>query len=150
MRMDDRLGKICVLQDITHYKELDKLKSDFVATVSHDLRSPLTLMRGYVTMLNMVGELNEQQKNYTRKIITGVENMTRLVNNLLDLGRIDAGIGLQIERVMAQDVIEQVLTSLQPQATQKSIQLTARWAGPGSDFPGSRPGPVPAGHLQPG
>ena len=84
------VGKVCVLQDITHYKELDKLKSDFVATVSHDLRSPLTLMRGYVTMLTMVGELNEQQKNYTRKIITGVENMTRLVNNLLDLGRIDA------------------------------------------------------------
>ncbi len=77
------------------------MKSDFVATVSHDLRSPLTLMRGYVTMLQMVGELNEQQKNYTRKIISGVENMTRLVNNLLDLGRIDAGIGLQIERVLA-------------------------------------------------
>jgi signal transduction histidine kinase len=77
-----------------------------------------------VTMLQMVGELNEQQKNYTRKIITGVENMTRLVNNLLDLGRIDAGIGLQIERVMAQDVIEQVMISLQPQATQKSIQLS--------------------------
>ncbi len=80
-------------------------------------------MRGYVTMLTR-WELNDQQKNYTRKIITGVENMTRLVNNLLDLGRIDAGIGLQIERVMVQDVIEQVLTSLQPQATQKNIQLT--------------------------
>ena len=118
------VGKVCVLQDITHYKELDSLKSDFVATVSHDLRSPLTLMRGYVTMLQMVGELNDQQKNYTRKIITGVENMSHLVNNLLDLGRIDAGIGLQIERVLIQDVIEQVLTSLQPQATQKSIQLT--------------------------
>jgi len=118
------VGKVCVLQDITHFKELDKLKSDFVATVSHDLRSPMTLMRGYVTMLTMVGELNDQQKNYTQKIISGVENMTRLVNNLLDLGRIDAGIGLQVERVMAQDVVEQVLSSLQPQATQKSIHLS--------------------------
>ena len=117
------VGKVCVLQDITHYKELDKLKSDFVATVSHDLRSPLTLMRGYVTMLQMVGELNEQQKSYTRKILGGVENMSRLVNNLLDLGRIDAGIGLQIERVLAQEVIEGVLASLQPQATQKNLQL---------------------------
>ena len=118
------VGKVCVLQDITHFKELDSLKSDFVATVSHDLRAPLTLMRGYVTMLQMVGELNDQQKNYTKKIISGVENMSRLVNNLLDLGRIEAGIGLQIERVMAQDVVEEVLTSLQPQATQNSIQLT--------------------------
>ena len=123
------VGKVCVLQDITHFTELDKLKSDFVATVSHDLRSPLTLMRGYVTMLQMVGELNEQQKNYTRKIISGVENMTRLVNNLLDLGRIDAGVGLQIERVVAQEVVEQVIGSLQPQATQKNIQLTCEGLG---------------------
>ena len=61
------VGKICILRDITYYKELDNLKSDFVATVSHDLRSPLTLMRGYATMLQMVGELNNQQKEYVQK-----------------------------------------------------------------------------------
>ena len=96
------VGRVCILRDITHFKELEQLKSDFVATVSHDLRSPLTLMRGYATMLQMVGDLNEQQKGYVRKIVSGVENMTRLVNNLLDLGRIEAGIGLQIERVIGQ------------------------------------------------
>jgi PAS domain S-box-containing protein len=117
------VGKVCLLRDITHYKELDALKSDFVATVSHDLRSPLTLMRGYSTMLQMVGDLNEQQKSYIRKIVLGVENMSRMVNNLLDLGRIEAGIGLQIEKVNVYNVIDQVVTSLQPHATQKNIQL---------------------------
>jgi signal transduction histidine kinase len=117
------LGKICILRDITQYKELDELKSDFVATVSHDLRSPLTLVRGYATMLQMVGDLNEQQKGYVRKIISGVENMTRLVNNLLDLGRIDAGIGLQIGPVRIFEVIERVVNQLQPQASQKKIHL---------------------------
>src|SRR5690606_9266697 len=87
-----RVGRVCVLRDVTYYMELDALKSEFVATVSHDLRSPLTLMRGYATMLEMVGELNEQQVSYVRKIIGGVESMSRLVNNLLDLGRIEAGI----------------------------------------------------------
>jgi two-component system phosphate regulon sensor histidine kinase PhoR len=116
-------GKVCILRDITRYKELDTLKSEFVATVSHDLRSPLTLMRGYATMLQMVGELNEQQKGYVRKIISGVESMSRLVNNLLDLGRIEAGIGLKLEKVLCGEVAERVLSSLQLQAAQKSIQV---------------------------
>ncbi len=118
-----RVGRICVLRDITHFKELDALKSEFVSTVSHDLRSPLTLMRGYATMLEMVGELNEQQTGYVRKIVIGVESMSRLVNNLLDLGRIEAGIDLQLEMVPVHDVIERVVSALQLQANQKHIQI---------------------------
>src|SRR3990170_8289847 len=101
------MGRVCVLRDITQFKELDALKSDFVSTVSHDLRSPLTLIRGYATMLQMVGDLNEQQSGYVRKILDGVESMSRLVNNLLDLGRIEAGVGLQLEIQPVQEVIEQ-------------------------------------------
>ncbi|MCC6146888.1 MAG: GAF domain-containing protein [Anaerolineaceae bacterium] len=118
------VGKICLLRDITHYKELETLKSDFVSTVSHDLRSPLTLMRGYATMMQMVGDLNDQQKIYVQKVVTGVENMSRLVTNLLDLGRIEAGIGLQIERVSAKTIMNDVAESLQPQAVQKNIQVS--------------------------
>lgn len=120
-----RVGRVCVLRDITHFKELDTLKSEFVSTVSHDLRSPLTLMRGYATMLEMVGQLNEQQTGYVRKIVGGVESMSRLVNNLLDLGRIEAGIGLQLEMVPVQDIAERVVSALQLQAAQKHIQLAA-------------------------
>jgi PAS domain S-box-containing protein len=123
------VGKVCILRDITHFKELEQLKSDFVATVSHDLRSPLTLMRGYATMLQMVGDLNEQQKGYVRKIVSGVENMSRLVSNLLDLGRIEAGIGLQIEKVLVKDIVEEVINSLQLQATQKDIRLMQEITG---------------------
>ena len=99
------------------------MKSEFVATVSHDLRSPLTLIRGYATMLDMVGDLNEQQQGYARKIVSGVENMSRLVNNLLDLGRIELGVGLQVENVTVLDMIERVTSALQLQATQKNIEL---------------------------
>jgi PAS domain S-box-containing protein len=118
-----RVGRVCVMRDVTHFKELDALKSDFVSTVSHDLRSPLTLIRGYATMLQMVGDLNEQQSGYVRKILDGVESMSRLVNNLLDLGRIEAGVGLQLEIQPVQEVIEQVINTLQLQAAQKRIQL---------------------------
>ncbi|HEY9076930.1 MAG TPA: ATP-binding protein [Anaerolineaceae bacterium] len=129
----DSIGKVCILRDITQFKELDALKSEFVSTVSHDLRSPLTMMRGYATMLQMMGDLNEQQKGYVRRIIMGVENMTRLVNNLLDLGRIEAGIGLQSQNVSLTEVIDSVVNALQMQAAQKNLSM---------DLSGVSPGPI--------
>jgi signal transduction histidine kinase len=117
------IGRVCILRDVTQLKEIDTLKSDFVSTVSHDLRSPLTLMRGYASMLEMAGELNDQQKNYAKMIMQGVDNMAKLVNNLLDLGRIDFGVGLQVESIPVLDIIERVTGSLQLQATQKKIPL---------------------------
>jgi signal transduction histidine kinase/HAMP domain-containing protein len=117
------MGRVCVLRDVTHFKELDALKSEFVATVSHDLRSPLTLMRGYATMLEMVGDLNNQQEGYVQKIVVGVESMSRLVNNLLDLGRIEAKIGLRLEMLSVHDIVENVVESLSMQAAQKHIDV---------------------------
>src|SRR5512147_2257748 len=117
------IGRVCILRDVTQLKEIDTLKSDFVSTVSHDLRSPLTLMRGYATMLEMAGELNDQQKSYTKMIIQGVDNMSKLVNNLLDLGRIDFGVGLQVESIPVLDILERIIGSLQMQAKQKQISL---------------------------
>jgi signal transduction histidine kinase len=118
------MGRVCILRDITHFKQLDTLKTEFVSTVSHDLRSPLTLMRGYATMLEMVGVLNEQQQGYVKKIIFGVENMARMVNNLLDLGRIEAGVGLNLQMMPLTDTVERVADTLQPQAAQKNIELS--------------------------
>jgi PAS domain S-box-containing protein len=119
-----RIGRVCVMRDITHFKQLDSLKSDFVATVSHDLRSPLTLIRGYASMLDMVGDLNEQQTSFTHKIVRGVDDMASLVNNLLDLGRIEAGVGLQLEKVSAKEVVSRAVGALQDQATQKRVTLS--------------------------
>ena len=117
------VGRICILRDVTQLKEIDTLKSDFVSTVSHDLRSPLTLMRGYASMLEMAGALNEQQKSYVKMIVQGVDNMAKLVNNLLDLGRIDFGVGLQVESIPVLDILERVTSGLQLQAKQKNISL---------------------------
>jgi PAS domain S-box-containing protein len=119
----DTAGRVCVLWDITHYKKLDTLKSEFVSTVSHDLRAPLTLMRGYATMLTMVGAMNEQQKEFVSKILTSADQMGNLIENLLDLGRIEAGVGLDLERVNFQDLIDSVIQSYRPQAVNKQITL---------------------------
>ncbi len=122
------IGRVCILRDVTHFKELDTLKSEFVATVSHDLRSPLTLMRGYATMMPMAGELNEQQQGYVAKIILGVESMSRLVNNLLDLGRIELGVGLQLEKISPLEILDRVSSGLQANISQKKINFSIETA----------------------
>ncbi len=119
------VGRVCILRDVTRFKELDTLKSEFVATVSHDLRYPLTTMRGYATMLEMVGELNEQQTGYVKKILTSVDGMNQLVTSLLDLGRIDAGVDLQLEMVPVQEVVDRVVGALQLQASQKQVVISS-------------------------
>ncbi len=116
-------GRVCILGDITHFKKLDALKSEFVSTVSHDLRAPLTLLRGYATMLPMVGSLTEKQREFVTKILGSVDSMSQLVDNLLDLGRIEAGVGLSLEQVRVETVLRDVVGSHRPQAMGKQVVL---------------------------
>ncbi len=119
----ERLGRVAVMRDITHLKELDELKSDFVATVSHDLRAPLTFMRGYTTMLPTVGELNQQQREYVEKILRGVSQMSELVDDLLDLGRIEAGVGLETQPCHLGAIVAEAVDSMRARAAAKSVTL---------------------------
>ncbi len=119
----DVIGRVAVLRDITHLKELDTMKSEFVATVSHDLRAPLTYMRGYATMLPMVGPLTPKQKDYAEKVMAGIEQMTELIDDLLDLGRIEAGIGLVHEDCSLANVVRSVVETLTPQALSRGLNL---------------------------
>jgi PAS domain S-box-containing protein len=116
-------GRICILRDVTSFKQLDTLKSEFVSTVSHDLRSPLALIQGYTSMLKMVGELNDQQTNILNKITAESVKMNQLITNLLDLGRIEAGVGLKLERRPVDYVVNQVISEIQEQADQKRVAL---------------------------
>ncbi|MGQ0601680.1 MAG: ATP-binding protein, partial [Anaerolineales bacterium] len=119
----DLQGRVCVLRDVTHFKEVDMMKSEFVATVSHDLRAPLTFMRGYATMMPMVGTLNDKQKEFADKIILGIEQMTKLIDDLLDLGRIEAGVGLATEPCRLDDIVYGIVDILGPVASNKGLAL---------------------------
>lgn len=85
------IGTAIIFHNITYLKKLDQIKNDFVSTVSHDLRSPLTAILGYVELLERVGTLNETQKEFISRVQISVHNITNLVDDLLNLGRIEAG-----------------------------------------------------------
>ena len=74
-------------------REMDQLKSAFVSTVSHELRTPMTSIKGYVENLSdgLVGELTERQSYYLSRVKHNIERLTRMINDLLDLSKIEAG-----------------------------------------------------------
>ena len=117
------MGRVAVLHDITHLKEIDAMKSDFVATVSHDLRSPLTFMRGYATMLTMIGDMNEKQEDYVEKILGGIDQMAKLVDDLLDLGRIESGTKLRDDMIEVEPLLADIATELWQHAHISGIKL---------------------------
>jgi signal transduction histidine kinase/CheY-like chemotaxis protein len=88
----DSVGQAIVMHDISHLKEIDHIKSEFVITVSHDLRSPLAAILGYVELIEHADSLDEKQKEYMRRIHISVDQITNLITNLLDLERIEAGL----------------------------------------------------------
>lgn len=119
----ERIGRVAVMRDITHLKELDEMKSEFVSTVSHDLRAPLTFMRGYATMLPTIGELNEKQHDYVEKILKGVSQMSELVDDLLNLGRIEAGVGLERETCHLGAILVEAVDGMRARASTKGLTL---------------------------
>jgi two-component system phosphate regulon sensor histidine kinase PhoR len=123
--MLDEGGRVVTLRDITYLKELDQMKSDFVNTVSHDLRSPLTYMRGYTTMIPMAGELSEKQQGFVERILSGIDQMTALIDDLLDIGKIEAGVGIQMEQCYLPTIIQAVVDDLGLGASQQDVELQA-------------------------
>ena len=117
------VGRVAVMQDITHLKELDRMKSEFVSTVSHDLRSPLTSVKGFADLMPVVGSLNDQQQDFVAKIQRGVATITELVSDLLDLGRIEAGVDLEMEPCDIGAIVEEAMKDLNSQAKLKKQSL---------------------------
>lgn len=119
----ENMGRVVVMRDITHFKELDEMKSEFVATVSHDLRAPLTFIRGYASMLPMAGDLTPKQQEYLDKIFTGIEQMTALVENLLNLQRIEAGVGLEERSCHLGGLLVEAVDGMRARAVAKGLVL---------------------------
>jgi PAS domain S-box-containing protein len=118
-----RIGVAVTMQDITYLKQIDRLKNEFVQTVSHDLRSPLTAILGYVDLLDRVGPVNEQQREFIKRVQSSVQNITSLVNDLLELGRIEAGFDTQKEVVSLDGIIRYTLETLNGQISDKQLNL---------------------------
>jgi PAS domain S-box-containing protein len=106
------LGSVSTFRDITHQVEVDRLKSEFVATVSHELRTPMTSIKGYVDILLMgaAGKLSDQQSQFLQIVKSNTERLNVLVNDLLDVSRIEAGkVTLSFQPLDIRALIDEVI-----------------------------------------
>lgn len=117
------VGFAITMQDITYLKEMDRIRSEFVHTVSHDLRSPLTSVMGYSELVERVGPLNENQRDFLNRIRDGIQHITSLVNDLLDLGNVEAGFDTQRQFVQLEGILRYTLDMLQGQIKSKRLKV---------------------------
>ena len=117
------IGFGAVLQDISRLKELDRIKSDFISIVLHDLRTPLTTIRGYIELLPRVGPLNELQEEFVRRVERGTVNIVELIADLLDVNRIEAGLDWEMEPVDPAHIVDQAVAALRQAAEVKQHTL---------------------------
>ena len=106
----------------------NRYKSEFLANVSHELRTPLTAIKGFVdNMLDgLTGELNPRQLRYLTRLQANTDRLARLINDLLDLSRIEAGrLELRPTTVRLAPLVHDVVASLRPVADAKGLQLEA-------------------------
>lgn len=120
------IGHIIVMQDITYFKETDRLKTELVATVSHDLKQPLSVMRGYLDLLRMVNTFDERSQNYVNSLEYAFGNMRQLIDDLLDIANIEAGLHLDMEDVNLSDVLRRCMKNNEQNAGAKSLTVSLR------------------------
>lgn len=133
------VGRVFTLNDITYLKKLDRIKTDFVHTVSHDLRSPLTAILGYVELIERAGPVTDLQRDFVRRIQISVRNITSLVDDLLDLGRIESGFDVRKESVRLDQIVRYSVEGLKKQIAEKSLHLQINIP---EDFPAILANPV--------
>jgi PAS domain S-box-containing protein len=133
------VGTALTMQDITYLKEMDRMRSEFVHTVSHDLRSPLTSVIGYTELVERAGILNDHQKDFLHRIQDSVQQITSLINDLLDIGSMEAGFDTRREYIQLEGILRYTLDLLQGQIKTKRLTVTTDI---GASLPAIRANPI--------
>ena len=122
------IGCALLMQDISNLVELNRIKTEFVTNVSHDLRSPLTAILSYVELMGRVGELNDNQKKFATEVRKSVTTITDLITDLLDLTRVESGLDRKREAFKLAEVAAQSVEALRGKAEVKSQKLVYKAA----------------------
>lgn len=111
--------------------QLNKLKDEFLATVSHELKTPLTTIKGFVSVIlsGEVGALNEQQSNFLSVVDQSANRLTHLISNLLDFSRLNGKVEMEFQPVNIKELVSHSISNMLLKAREKEIEIESRFAG---------------------
>ena len=127
MASDEYLGSVSVIRDVTREVEVDRLKSEFVTNVSHELRTPMTSIKGYadLLLLGAAGQLSGDQARFLEIIKNNADRLGLLVNDLLDISRIESGkVQLVMRPISVGDVINDVVATIEGHSKDQAKPMT--------------------------
>lgn len=119
-------GVVIVLRDTTKERELEKIKDEFLSIASHELRTPMSAIKNLISMIfeGDYGEVNQNLKEPLTDIGSSTERLIQLVNDMLDVSRIESGrLKLALEDVNIKEITEEVVRSMQPLVQQGRVKL---------------------------
>jgi signal transduction histidine kinase/HAMP domain-containing protein len=115
---------VWTVRDATERARLERLKSEFIATASHELRSPLTSIKGFIELLAADESLSKRQREFTQIIALSTNRLVDLVNDLLDVARVEAGRAeVHARATDLRDVVREVATLMRPRIEDKEQRL---------------------------
>ena len=124
--LGETMGSVSVLQDISALKELDKMKSEFIAMVAHELRAPIAAVEQQLMVIlnRLAGEVTEKQEELLSRAKERIKGLLDLIKDLLDLSKIEAGRLVQYKEPLSlSEVIQQVIDLMRAEAEAKRIDL---------------------------
>lgn len=125
-------GALLILRDLTATRRLEGMRRDFVANVSHELKTPMTAIRGFTEPLLEGGVAEEQAGEFLRRILANLDRMQHLVDDLLDLARLESGGWTpDLQDVELAAVVRRVWRRFEPRAESRSVDLRIDVQPPG-------------------
>ena len=124
----EKRGVVALFQDVSKEKEAERLKNELISTVSHELRTPLTTMKTFVSIVSdgIAGPVTGDQKEYLNIIMSNMNRLGRMINDLLDISKLEAGrMELKKRLVDLALLIKDQLASFMPEAENKKITLSS-------------------------
>lgn len=134
-------GKVIVLKNITSFKELDVAKTNFIATISHELKTPLASSDFSIKLLEdeRTGKLTEEQKEYVQSLKEDNRRMLKILSELLNMSQVEAGrIQLDLQLVSPAKIAEDAIGTVLNAAKEKNIRIITHY---GADLPGVKADP---------